>query len=148
LSPADVSNRESFFPFVAPNKYNKDWLFVGRPLEQVCPDPQRLAQLLKMTPDNSSYIISFNDSSTNIDIIYFREATGDDLVRGIYHAWMIRTVMCDARGMNEDMISSTHKQVQDSFADFLRQLHDRGWNTSMDVTTVESTSSSRIYFEQ
>jgi hypothetical protein len=151
LSPADVSNQESFFPLVSPNKHTKEWLFVGRPLEQVCPDPQRLEELLKITPNDSSYIISLNDSTTNIiDIIYFRDATGDDVVRGVYHAWMIRNLTKDEALHNDEynMVNLTYQQVQQSFPDFLRQVQDQGWNTSVDVTTIESSSSSRICFEQ
>ncbi|KAG7370261.1 Vitamin B6 photo-protection and homoeostasis domain containing protein [Nitzschia inconspicua] len=157
LNPTKVSERERFFPLVAPNQMTKDWLHVGRPLQHACPDPLRLEAVLKMTPKESPYLLFFDDNSPTIDVIYFQDATGEDVICGIYHAWLIRSQTVPLKEIDktgndstnhDDILQSTYKQVQKTFPSIALELQKQGWNTSMDVTTIETALSMRISMDR
>ncbi|KAG7336792.1 Vitamin B6 photo-protection and homoeostasis domain containing protein [Nitzschia inconspicua] len=157
LNPTEVSQRERFFPLVGPNQMTKDWLHVGRPLQHACPDPLRLEAVLKMTPKESPYLLFFHENSPTIDVIYFQDATGEDVICGIYHAWLIRSQTVPQNGTDktrnygsnhDDILQSTYQQVQKTFPNIALELQKQGWNTSMDVTTIETALSMRINMDR
>jgi Vitamin B6 photo-protection and homoeostasis len=173
LSPVEVSKRESFFPLSsASDRLTKEWLQVGRPLQQACPDPRRLDTLLKGKPKEYSYLISLlnddgcdDDENTTVDVIYFENATGEDVICGLYHAWLIRrslllleaesseeatkstTTESDNSNSNtamDELLQSTYQQVEMTFPNLVQELQHQGWKTALEVTTIESSSSVRI----
>jgi hypothetical protein len=146
LSPSHVSKKETFFPLSPPDILKtKEWLRIGRPLEQVCPDPNQLQRLINLVPKECQHFLSINDDG-KIDVVYFTKATGEDVICGIYHAWLARMILQDGgvSKNNIDTIQSTFRQVQETYPTLLKQLTEQGWNTSMDVTSIESSSSYRI----
>jgi hypothetical protein len=146
LSPSHVSKKETFFPLSPPDILKtKEWLRIGRPLEQICPDPNQLQRLINLVPKECQHFLSINDDG-KIDVVYFTKATGEDVICGIYHAWLARMILQDGgvSKNNIDTIQSTFRQVQETYPTLLKQLTEQGWNTSMDVTSIESSSSYRI----
>ena len=153
LSPSDVSKVETFFPLSSSDSLKtKEWLSIGRPLEQVCPDPNELETLLKLAPKDSQYLLSIDDNGKQprIDVIYFKDATGEGVIRGVYHAWMARKSLQSVESSCDkaEVVQSTYHQVEETFPTFLENLRQQGWNTSMDVTSIESSSSCRIDVER
>mmetsp|Transcript_17479 Transcript_17479/g.48262 ORF Transcript_17479/g.48262 Transcript_17479/m.48262 type:complete len:569 (+) Transcript_17479:115-1821(+) len=87
-TPADIAKIEAFFPLLSNNSI-LEWLSIGRPLQKVCQTPGELEQCRKLAP-NEAYLIRFDQRNQHVDIIYFQDAEEKDLLRGMYHACLIR----------------------------------------------------------
>jgi hypothetical protein len=152
-SPAEVAGLERFFPLV-PNveSSSKDWLRIGASLVEVCPDARQLERLLVLS-SGESYLIRVHDEKDKychrIDLVYLEGGTGDDVIRGMYHACLLRQGLTSSSvtsmvADSDDLVRGTHDQVQKNFPHLLEQLHRVGWKTDSDVTTVESSTAFRL----
>jgi hypothetical protein len=143
--PADVARAERFLPFLSSNSTTQ-WLDVGRSLKVVCPNPSNFEKMTALVPDES-YLISYDENTRKIDLLYFQEATGKDVIRGMYHACLLHRMTnqsIQGHSYLDKKIINAHQKVQDNFPTLLDELVAKGWNVDSDVTNIESTSSCRI----
>jgi hypothetical protein len=156
LSPSEVAQLEQFFPLTAPLDATKDWLRVGRTLSEMFPEPSELHDTMAILPDEP-YLIRVsserkaNDNDGYIDLVFFTHATGEDAIKGLYHACLLRKAMsqhpASMNGNPVEVIETTHREVHEKFPALLDQIHAKGWNTSTDVTHVEGTDAFRLQIE-
>ena len=144
--PADVARAERFLPFLSSDATTQ-WLSVGRPLQKVCPNPSDFEKMISLVPDES-YLLTCDENTRKIDLLYIQEATGKDVIRGMYHACLLhRTSNQSIQDHHPDLdekIRIAHQKVQDHFPALLDDLVANGWNVDSDVTIIESTTSCRI----
>jgi hypothetical protein len=168
LNPTEIASLERFFPLV-PNmeSSSKEWLRIGASLVDVCPNPTQLEHLLALTP-GASYLICVRDDHHNnignnnqqkgIDLVYFEGGTGVDVIRGMYHACLLRqalasttttttttTTSVNTSSEDDQQIRRTHEIAVQNFPHLLEQLHTAGWKTDSDVTTVECSTAYRLH---
>lgn len=159
LSPSQVARMERFFPLdPSVESTAKDWLRIGASIQQACPHPTQLEKLLALTP-GESYLICFRDEDFHddrgkkIDLVYLEDGTGEDIIRGMYHACLLRADLLSSSISNilpatHDGVRRTHDQVQQDFPHLLEQLHNQGWKTDSDVTMVESSTAYRLCIQR
>lgn len=140
LKPTQISQKESFFPLTTGDP-TATWLTIGDSVDQVCSDPTKLEDQVLSFPEQRYWIAPSQTAteSTKMDLLFFQNATGEDIIRGLYHACISR----DA-ALNDTQIA---KQVEKKYPDLLKQLQESGWDTSTDVTTVERSQAKRIAIE-
>jgi hypothetical protein len=169
LTPIDIAKVEQFIPFLS-NGSTRNWLNIGRPMGEVCRNPNDLEKCLMLVPDEE-YLIKFHKITHDIDLIYFVDSTEKDVIRGIYHAYRIRhthqqmtTSISSAantsnnmqpQSLNREKTSSneisckgitldTHIEVEEHFPHLFEQLRIQGWNIGSKVTNIEDSNASRI----
>jgi hypothetical protein len=147
-SPADVAKMERFFPFVSSSLASSEWLRIGRPLRDVCRNPTELEKCLALAP-NEAYLIRLDESTRNVDLIFFDHATEQDICRGIYHACFIRFESSSRESCTRDLaLENITRQasgkVQNDFPHLFCQLREQGWDTSSGVTDAEDKNAHRI----
>ena len=96
-----------------------------------------LETLLLSCPDEA-YVLNLIDES-KIPIVWFEHATGEDLIRGMLHAHLLR------HHNNADDIASSHEEMKRVFPSMLREMKQVGWRP--DLTNIESRSSYRLSIE-
>jgi hypothetical protein len=147
-TPADVAKMERFFPFVSSSLASSEWLRIGRPLRDVCRNPTELEKCLALAP-NEAYLIRLDESTRNVDLIFFDHATEQDICRGIYHACFIRFESSSRESCTRDLaLENITRQasgkVQNDFPHLFCQLREQGWDTSSGVTDAEDKNAHRI----
>ena len=164
-SPLDVAKSEKFFPFLSSDS-SSEWLLIGRSLREVCQTPMELQKYLTSAP-GEAYLIQWNKKTHKIDIVFFADATEQDVCRGIYHAcllrYKVRQMDTGKPPMSKECVEGTidresysfddsyeiidrksHLQVQQNFQHFLNDLHKQGWDISSGVVDAEDKKSHRI----
>jgi len=146
LSPKEVAEKEEYLPLVSVERCN-DWLLIGSPLEIVCPcGPDDIHQITSAMALDTPYLLNAGqDDNEKIHLTYHVAATGDDLLRGVFHAYLLR--QRDNAGSKKDLVSS-FQQTQSTFPSFLNALHRQGWNTASEVTSLEPSRAVRWQIEQ
>ena len=170
LTPIDIAKVEQFIPFLS-NDSTRNWLNIGRPMGEVCRNPNDLEKCLMLVPDEE-YLIKFHKNTHDIDLIYFVDSTEKDVIRGIYHAYRIRhthqqmttTSISSAANTSNNMqpessnqektsnnemqckgiTRETHIEVEECFPHLFEQLRTQGWNIGSKVTNIEDSNASRI----
>lgn len=147
-NPTQVARLERFFPLTAPLDATEDWLRIGRPLLEVCPDPADLESLMLLAP-KEAYLIRINSDGGKsvIDLVYLTHATGDDVIKGMLHACLLRKAIGDGKTKGKDAtkeVLQTHQQIVKCFPALTLQLQEQGWKTESTVTHVESSSACRL----
>ena len=170
LTPIDIAKVEQFIPFLS-NDSTRNWLNIGRPMGEVCRNPNDLEKCLMLVPDEE-YLIKFHKNTHDIDLIYFVDSTEKDVIRGIYHAYRIRhthqqmttTSISSAANTSNNMqpessnqektsnnemqckgiTRETHIVVEECFPHLFEQLRTQGWNIGSKVTNIEDSNASRI----
>lgn len=143
-SPAVLTKEEVFFPLAADKK--KDWLSIGRPLKEACPEPSKLLPLLRAAP-GESYLI--NLVKGRVHLVFFKEATGEDKIRGMYHAFLAHQQSTVLDGSNAcAIVEAAHEEVNEKFPIFIERLNDTGWKTGTEFTSLESRDAHRLFIEK
>lgn len=166
-NPTDVASLEQFFPLL-PNveSSSKDWLRIGGSIVEVCPDATQLERLLALTP-GESYLIRVRDDDDNymdagnkrgIDLVFFDGGSGDDVIRGMYHACLLRQALASTSSSSsttprsvikssddDQAVRHTHQMVKQNFPHLEDRLRRNGWKTDSDVTTVECSTALRLH---
>jgi hypothetical protein len=148
--PAEVAHREVYVPLISADK-TKIWLKIGAPLDAFCPVPSDLESLLAVTT-GESYIICLTDDNI-IHVVFLKDAGGEDLIRGMLHASLLRqsTTMDRRRYQSPPdsaLVQSTHEEARKVFPELLEQLHVKGWKTGTEYTTIESSDAHRLFVEK
>ena len=147
LSPEEVALQESFFPLVSADASTKGWLSVGSTsLEILCPTPADLQKLLMAVSDDSkdsgdcSYLMKVTPDN-HVHLMFFRDSSGEDMIRGMYHACLIRREKLETSGPG--MLEQEQSTKQD-FQVLLQKIRAQGWKTETAVTSIESPHARRL----
>ena len=141
-SPAELAKEEVFFPFLSADT-TKSWLSIGQPLEKVCPDPSDLQHLLNAAQDEA-YILNIVES--HIHLVFFKEVTGEDMIRGMFHAFLAKKELENMNGFADPatILKRTHADVIEQFRPLMQLFHENGWRTDSDSVSLESSSARRL----
>jgi hypothetical protein len=152
-----VAQKEVYFPFVSADDSNK-WLSIGSPFQVVCPQPSDLDPLLSVLSGDKYLLRLLNTSSdigtttTRVHLIFLEDATGEDLIRGMIHAYLVRRQTQAQENAVEfasevDVITQSHEQVREQFPIMLQDMQARGWKTGTEFTTIENSTARRLTIE-
>ena len=155
---------------------SQPWLSIGSPLEDTFHDSNDMEEVLidatnaryfsggGQGQDDSeqyrypwkSYVLRFSkrpsDNSADgsmIHLIFWDDATGEDVICGVMHAFLVRqyqqnTVSSDD-DLNEDSpILKTEETLRERLPKFMELLQSRGWKTGTEFTTVEANHACRL----
>jgi Vitamin B6 photo-protection and homoeostasis len=165
LTPGQVAEREHFLPtifFVTRTDSYVNWLVIGCDLPSICPKgPAQLFELVKVC-SNESYILNIESGcarfgnnktgSSRIQLVFFEQATGSDIVRGMLHAHLVRNELMRKRdpsiynpGLADEttilqVIGRSHAWIRLHYASFLQHLHAVGWDTTTAFVEDESSA--------
>ena len=178
-SPTQVAAQERYYDFVSLpvsslKATSSSWLSVGSRLDQACPVASDLPQymaasggepylLTVVTPPPSSSSSSFEDPPNNhnnnhkfqIHLTFVQGASGDDVLRGALHAFLLRQCLSGkepavtakdgaALSMWDAYVRESYTEMQTRFPQFLESLHAAGWTTATERTIVESSRAHRL----
>jgi hypothetical protein len=174
LTPAQVAEKESFFPMMPPDDSVR-WLTVGDSLIDICPsgvaELERLLLPRKSTGDESSfdfdskeyekYILKIHppsetDGDGMIQLTYLEGATDFDILRGMFHSYVAREFMKNnltyldggnSECMGIKILTDTHTVMTCQMPTFIECLQDVGWHIGNGFVTVECGSSHRLMIE-
>jgi Vitamin B6 photo-protection and homoeostasis len=172
LTPIQVAEREKFLPQLfgfsrrfsqeSPEK-NLDWLNIGCPLESICPKGSEQLMALLAACDNEQYMLNVDDDTCDgrIQLVFFEQANGNDIIRGMLHAFVLRDSLVNRRAFVEShwidknspdvnknllpMISRSRQWVQRRFNGFVDHLRVAGWITNT-IFVEEGAKSFRLAF--
>lgn len=149
LEPSQVAKLERYFPLLAHDDNSHEWLSIGSCLHDLCPGSSSVQDFEELCGlfGNEMYLLNLEESSNRIHLVFQGGATGEDLIQGMYHAYLLRNEKKDL-----DIISSSRFQTLESTYEkaateaslFLRQLESNGWKTGTDVTNVEPQAAFRL----
>lgn len=144
LSPIDVAKQEAFVPLFGNQKkqeYMENWLSIGSPLTEICPDPSKFETLLRS--DQAQYLLrSTQDGKTHL--AFFKNVTGEDVIFGVLNALLLHKNISKTKEQSNIVEDDSYKQTKEMFQTLLEQLHEHGWNTSTKTTSIESKDSFRF----
>ena len=146
--PTQVSTQEVYLPFIAADD-SKTWLSIGSPLQEVCPVPSDLDELLK-TFSKESYILRRGAAGQDqkMHLVFLKDAQGQDLIRGMFHAYLLRQLMQkDPSGDANNIDKLAYSEVEEIFPRFYDELQGNGWKTDTELTTVEGSKARRLEIE-
>ena len=147
LSPEEVAQQESFFPLVSADASTKGWLSVGTSsLETLCPTPADLQELLVEIYDddknsgNYSYLIKVTPDN-HVNLMFFHDSSGEDMIRGMFHACLIRREQLETNGSRK---LPEEYATKEDFQVLLQKIHAQAWKTDTAVTSIESPHARRL----
>jgi hypothetical protein len=145
--PDQVSAKEVYLPFI-PADDSRTWLSIGCPLQEVCPVPSDLDELLE-TFSKESYILRRSaGQDQKIHLVFLKDAQGQDLIRGMFHAYLLRQRMQkDPSGNANTIDKRAYSEVDEIFPRFFEELQGHGWKTATELTTVEGSKARRLEIE-
>ena len=142
LTPEQVAKQEVFFPGMNSDDTHL-WLSVGSPISLVCPKGPIELGHLQRTLINEKYLV--NVVNEMVHLVYFYDASGDDLIRGMLHAHLLHynestslAVPCD------DIIDVKYQELQHCWGQLKANLEESRWRLEGDGTCVEDSSAYRI----
>jgi hypothetical protein len=147
LSPEEVARKESFFPLVSGDSGTKDWLSLGSTsLEILRPTPADLHETLtvKLDADQNinhyAYLIKVT-SANHVHLMFFQDSSGEDMIRGMYHACRLRREQLEKDWNGEEQRGQATKQDSQTL---LQKIQEQGWKTDTAVTSIESPHARRL----
>ncbi|CAB9514261.1 Protein root UVB sensitive [Seminavis robusta] len=150
LTPSQVAGREQYFPlsFSSPDDAHS-WLSIGSSLEALCPGPvQDFQQLYELLQDEA-YLL--NITTGRIHLVFQEHATGEDLIKGMLHAYLLhhegQLGETHADHHHLSAIKHSYQTVQETFPELKEELERHGWMTGTDVTSVEPADAYRLNIE-
>jgi hypothetical protein len=174
LSPEQVCQRERIFDSLLPRRFYQQlscddpssWLAVGSRLDQACPNPADLPRYLDACPEGA-YLLTVTASKTTtvsdaagsqpdfchatVHLVCFSSATGEDMIRGMYHAYLLRHLIVErgksrstSRFSVSDLVDLSRAEAQVRFPLVLESLRDVGWKTDTELTVLEPSRATRI----
>jgi len=157
MNPMDVAKKESYFPLYSVDADTKSWLSIGaEPLESLCPTPMTLREALSAQTtwtvkegeheSNPQYLIRAMPDG-HVHLMFFQTSTGDDMIRGMYHACILRKKFVTSASP-ESNNDSKKAQSETEFKALLEQIHLQGWKTETEITTLEHGDSRRLVWKE
>ena len=144
-SPSWVAEREVFLPLWHPDDAHT-WLSIGSRLPQLCPNgADEFTDLLQACPSPTHIVNQTLDE--RIHLVFLQDATGEDLLRGMLHAYLLRNRTSRKNAdppLNVEDIAATYQETMELFPVLLQGLHDKGWMTETNVTNIEPSTACRL----
>jgi hypothetical protein len=148
LSPAEVAEKEAFLPLLSGD--TNVWLKIGSPLTEVAPDPSQFDSILESTPDES-YVLHRTPETTHL--VFLQNSSGEDMIQALLHAFRLQKLLAAS---NESSIfvdhavavKDTHNETITELPGLLDQLHEKGWKTTTESVSIESSKSYRFLIDQ
>ena len=129
--PEKVSKIENLFNL----KKDNEWLDVGNSIESFCSNPRRFTRILQLKNRTEKYIINVarkpgRGIESKIYINFFLEANDVDVVRGIYHCYIIKKqiILSDYCDLARDISI----EVERDFPKILKHMQKLGWKVDAD----------------
>jgi hypothetical protein len=170
MSPATISQLESIWPFSSlSNEDSNDWLKLGCPLSEICPDGmEQLKFLRSLVGEDEKYLIScsLNHDTQGVligvkyvQLTFLEHATFVDVLRGMTHAHALRVntkvlkhmdpthhTWCDE---SEIIITQSYKVMKNHFDKLMLTLSTHGWNMEGgQCRMIEGVSALRLRINQ
>jgi hypothetical protein len=174
-SPSWVAHREVFVPLF-PQDDAHHWLSIGSRLEDLCPGGSdeftRLLEACSPHHDDDHDDQAHNQAQAHhvinwtpdgrIHLVFLQNASGEDLVKGMLHAYLLRQWRDSTRNASVSVsasvsasvstltstrihaIAETHRQATEHFPSLLKGLQEEGWTTGTNVTSVEPSNARRL----
>lgn len=140
LSPSQVAEKEDFMPFVSKDE-SKKWLSIGTPLPEFCPGgPAELDPLLDLL-QNENYLINLVDKRVHL-VFHQEDTSGQDLIQGMFHAHLLHGRFGNVEPP-VDAVFQSYQVVQQQMSSLLEGMHQQGWKTATEFTTIESSKARR-----
>ncbi|CAJ1958520.1 unnamed protein product [Cylindrotheca closterium] len=140
LSPKTVAVQEEFLPLPWANK-PWAWLSIGSPITSVCPDPEDWNAILQSTP-SEKYVL--RHSSDRIHLVFLSEASGEDIIRAVFHAHQLENLKPRAP-IGTARVEESYQLTLEHFPILLDKLEESGWKTATESISVESSKSYRVH---
>jgi Vitamin B6 photo-protection and homoeostasis len=153
LTPSQVARREQYFPlaFSSPDD-SHSWLSIGNPLDVFCQgsvdDFEQVYQFFENKKE--AYLLNIMVEGGTVDLVFQQHATGDDVIKGMYHAYQLRSVWLREGASQRNgmlMTAKSYQTIQERFPLLQEELHKNGWMTGTDVTNIEPNNGYRLSIE-
>lgn len=167
LTPAQVAEKELFIPLMQPDTSCR-WLYIGDSLVNICPSGVAELEALLLPNDATGversdkfksdafdmneyekYILKIHfPSEPNIDddmiqLTYIEGANDYDILRGMYHSYVIHAYMKNNQ-MYPQILIDTHNTMRNQMPKFIERLQNEGWHLGTGFVNVECGSSHRL----
>lgn len=140
LSPSQVAERENFVPVISKDD-SKKWLLIGKRLSEVCPGgPEQLQPLLELLR-NEKYVINLVGGRVHL-VFHQQDTSGEDLIRGMLHAHILHDQYSSDQPM--EAVALSYSVVRKTMDDLLDGMHEEGWKTGIEFTSIESSKARRF----
>jgi hypothetical protein len=136
--------KEVYLPFIAVDDSSKTWLSIGSPLQEACPIPSDLDQSLEAFSKESYNLRHGAGQDEKAHLVVLKDAQGQDLIRGMLHARLLRQTMQKDPSRNANTID---KRACSEVETIFPKLQGYGWKTDTDLTTVEGSKARRLEIE-
>lgn len=145
LGPSQVARREHYFPlFVHPDP-SYQWLFIGSSLQDAFGSVQDFESICELL-QNEEYLLNVVDEK--IHLIFLAPATGEDVVKGMHHAYVLKQHRStgETRFGQGGFVSlkESYDEAAKHVPNFLETVTAYGWNIATDVTYVEGRQARRL----
>ena len=161
LTPTEVAERESFLPLMPPDQSVR-WLSVGASLVDICPTGVNELESLMIRQETGSnqyekYILKVLCSSNTgsddgaVQLTYFEGASDDDLLTGMFHAYVAHECMRNGVFRNHDastIAEHSYDVTKSQMPQFMSHLEEKGWQMETGFVNVECGSSFRLKIEE
>ena len=157
LEPSQVANLERYFPLLIHDDDSHKWLSIGSSLHDLCPGSSSVQDFEEIYGlfQNESYLLNLEEQSNRIHLVFQSGATGEDLIQGMYHAYLLRneknnngtkasSLELDISRGRFQKLESSYEKAETEASGFLKHLESKDWKTGTDVTNVEPPAAFRL----
>lgn len=147
LSPAKAAEIEKFLPFIHKDE-TKQWLVIGSSLTFLFPTKSEYDHVIGSIGKKEDYLINHGNGGP-ICLTFLKDAEGTDLVRGMLHAHILRTMLLSSSGHTKasDLIKTSYGEMISSIDEFMKALEMHGWEISTETVTVEAGEAKRLQIQ-
>lgn len=146
LSPMEVSDRDFFLPLIPPDD-SVNWLTIGAPLLEICPEGATELQSLLIPmygkDDHEQYILKINTYDKTVLLTFLNSAEEIDVLKGMFHAYIVRE-LSDCIESGTEIVETAHKISNYQISSFINHLQRSGWEMGSGYVSVECGSSHRL----
>ena len=147
LSPMEVSKVEG----ILFGSEDDGWLHIGSSLTEFCRDPLLFNHIYQSRGDDEKYIINISRSNdkqrhSRVSVSFFLDATGIDIVRGIFHCYRIKKELVTG-DLSPDSTRKISLEMEKIFPILMIKLNMLGWK--VDAENILVNVGKRVYvFDQ
>ena len=145
LTPAQVAQQEVFLPGMTPDD-TQMWLTIGSSMTIVCPKGHDELELLQQALIGEKYLVNMVQGM--VHVVYFHNASGYDLVKGMLLAHMIHYHSCTGEELKDhNFIRSKYDELQSGWDQLKYNLSGAGWSMENEGSSVEDSNAFRIQLQ-
>ena len=130
LSPTEISEQEDVLSFIRIKRNTNKWLRIGSSVEEL--GGPEFVMIALEEYGNENFILQYDGNSAGgkAHLTFLEDATGEHIIRGMYHAYAIRNNLAEV----------------DASA-ILNRLRGVGWNLDTNVVRIEPERACRLKIE-